>query len=211
MDNINAYDGDGHVEEWEETFSDKYLDVEFRDRRPVVIDTGENERDYKWLIEGETFRIGGSPSSKAGVVSLEYEKMSKWRGSHESGEFHSAAHRLEVMDAEDTLISVNYPTLLLQWPIAKDPMLNQALTRAYNNWVADISSQAPDRLKWVTVICPSDPEEAAREMIRTKNMGSVGVMVLGEYNEKGLDHPDFEIIWQTANDIGMPVPSLLED
>ena len=36
-------------------------------------------------------------------------------------------------------------------------------------------------------------------------MGSVGVMVLGEYNEKGLDHPDFEIIWQTANDIGMPV------
>ena len=77
MDNINAYDGDGHVEEWEETFSDKYLDAEFRDRRPVVIDTGENERDYKWLIEGETFRIGGSPSSKGGVVSLEYEKMSK--------------------------------------------------------------------------------------------------------------------------------------
>ena len=82
------------------------------------------------LIEGETFRIGGSPSSKSGVVSLEYEKMSKWRGSHESGEFHSAKHRLEVMDAEDTLISVNYPTLLLQWPVAKDPKLNQALTRS---------------------------------------------------------------------------------
>ena len=51
----------------------------------------------------------------------------------------------------------------------------------------------------------SDPEEAAREMIRTQKMGSVGLMVLGDYNEKGLDHPDFEIIWQTANDIGMPV------
>lgn len=205
LSNINAFDGDGHVEEWEETWSDKYLDPEFRDRRPVVVDTGENERDYKWNIEGELFRIGGSPSSKNGVVSLEYEKMSQWRGTHESGEFHSAKHRLDVMDAEDTLVSVNYPTLLLQWPIAKDPKLNQALTRSYNNWVADISSQAPDRLKWVTVICPSDPEEAAREMIRTQKMGSVGVMVLGEYNEKGLDHPDFEIIWQTANDIGMPV------
>lgn len=203
--NINAFDGDGHVEEWEETFSDRYLERAFRDRRPTVVETGEFEHDYKWNIEGELFRIGGSPASKDGVVSTEYVKMAKWRGPHESGEFHSAKDRLAVMDAEDTLISINYPTLLLQWPIARDPRLNQALTRSYNNWVADISSQAPDRLKWVTVICPSDPEEAAREMIRTQKMGSVGVMVLGDYDEKSLDHPDFDIIWKTANDIGMPV------
>jgi predicted TIM-barrel fold metal-dependent hydrolase len=205
MGDINAYDGDGHVEEWEETFSDKYLEPEFRDRRPVVVETGEYEHDYKWLIDGETMRIGGSPSSKGGVVSDEYVKMAKWRGSHESGEFHTAKDRLAVMDAEDTWLSVNYPTLFLQWPVAKDPALNQALTRSYNNWVADISSQAPDRLKWVTVIDAHDPAEAAREMIRTQKMGSVGLMVLGEYGAKGLDHPDFEIIWQTANDIGMPV------
>jgi uncharacterized protein len=205
MGDINAYDGDGHVEEWEETFSDKYLEPEFRDRRPVVIETGEYEHDYKWRIDGETMRIGGSPSSKGGVVSDEYVKMAKWRGSHESGEFHSAADRLAVMDAEDTWLSVNYPTLFLQWPVAKDPALNQALTRSYNNWVADISSQAPDRLKWVTVIDAHDPAEAAREMIRTQKMGSVGLMVLGDYGAKGLDHPDFAPIWQTANDIGMPV------
>ena len=127
--NINAFDGDGHVEEWEETFSDKYLDREFRDRRPRVVDTGENDRDYKWDIEGELFRIGGSPSSKAGVVSTEYVKMAKWRGPHESGEFHTAKDRLAVMDAEDTLISVNYPTLLLQWPIAKDPPPGRRVSR----------------------------------------------------------------------------------
>ncbi len=205
MGQINAYDGDGHVEEWEETFSDKYLEPKFRDRRPTVIETGEFEHDYKWLIDGNQLRIGGSPSSKDGVVSTEYVKMSKWRGPHESGEFHSAADRLAVMDAEDTWLSVNYPTLLLQWPIAKDPALNQALTRAYNNWVADISNQAPDRLKWVTVIDVHDPDEAAREMARTKEMGSVGVMVLGDYGEKPLDHPDFEPIWQMANDIDMPI------
>ncbi len=27
---INAFDGDGHVEEWEETFSDRYLEPAFR-------------------------------------------------------------------------------------------------------------------------------------------------------------------------------------
>ena len=205
MDGINAFDGDGHVEEWEETFSDRYLEPAFRDRRPVVVETGEYEHDYMWEIDGERMRIGGSPSSKDGVVSTEYVKMAEWRGAHESGEFHSARDRLKVMDAEDTWLSVNYPTLFLQWPVAKDPALNQALTRAYNNWVADISSQSPDRLKWVTVIDAHDAREAAREMVRTKEMGSVGVMVLGDYGAKSLDHPDLTPIWETANDIGMPI------
>lgn len=202
---INALDGDGHVEEWEETFSDQFLEPAFRDRRPVVIETGDFEHDYKWLIDGAQIRIGGSPSSKDGVPSTEYEKMAQWRGPHESGEFHSAADRLAVMDAEDTWISVNYPTLFLQWPLVKDAALNAALSRAYNNWVAAISSQAPDRLKWVTVIDPHDPQEAAREMRRTKDMGSVGVMVFGEYGAKAIDHPDFAPIWETANELLMPV------
>ena len=30
MDEIQAYDGDGHVEEWEATFSDDYLEPRFR-------------------------------------------------------------------------------------------------------------------------------------------------------------------------------------
>ena len=205
MDEINAFDGDGHVEEWEETFSDRYLEPAFRDRRPVVVETGEYEHDYMWEIDGERMRIGGSPSSKDGMVSTEYIKMAEWRGSHESGEFHSARDRLKVMDAEDTWLSVNYPTLFLQWPVAKEVALNQALTRAYNNWVADISSQSSDRLKWVTVIDAHDAREAAREMVRTKEMGSVGVMVLGDYGAKSLDHPDLIPIWETANDIDMPI------
>ena len=205
MGDINAWDGDGHVEEWEETFSDRYFDPKFRDRRPKVVETGEFTHDYVWEIDGKRVRVGGSPSSKAGVVSTEYEIMAKWRGPHESGEFHSAEDRLAVMEAEDTWLSVNYPTLLLRWPVAGDPGLNQAITRSYNNWVADISNQAPNRLKWVTVIDLHDPKEAAREMERTYEMGSVGVMVLGDYSTKSLDHPDLAPIWATANNLHMPV------
>lgn len=205
MDQINAYDGDGHVEEWEGTFSDEYLEPAFRDRRPVVVETGEFEHDFTWMIDGAAVRLGGSPSSKDGVEGTEHARMLKWRGPLESGEFRSAAARLAVMDAENTWLSVNYPTLLLRWPLCNDPALNHALTRAYNNWMADISSQAPDRLKWVTVIDLHDPLEAAREMRRTKSMGSVGVMVFGNYGRKALDDPDFAPIWETANDIDMPV------
>ncbi|MYA51161.1 MAG: amidohydrolase family protein [Chloroflexi bacterium] len=202
---ILAMDGDGHVEEWEATWSDDYLEPEFRDRRPRVVETGEFEHDYIWDIAGERIRIGGSPSSKDGVVSTEYEKMAKWRGPHESGEFHSAEARLAVMDAENTYLSVNYPTLLLSWPIASDPALNAALTRSYNSWVADVSNQSPDRLKWVTAIDPRDPAEAVREMERTKKMGSVGVMVFGDYSDKALDDPSLECFWAAAQDLEMPV------
>jgi len=205
MSEINAWDGDGHVEEWEETFSDKYLEPAFRDRRPQVVETGQFDHDYIWEIDGQRIRVGGSPSSKGHVVSTEYEMMAKWRGPHESGEFHSAEDRLAVMEAEDTWLSVNYPTLFLRWPLASNPALNQALTRSYNNWVADISGQAPNRLKWVTVIDAHDPKEAAQEMERTHEMGSVGVMVLGDYSTKSLDHEDFTPIWDTANQLGMPI------
>ena len=64
---------------------------EFRDRRPVVIETGENERDYKWLIEGETFRIGGSPSSKDAALSRwSTKRCPNGVARTRSGEFHSA-------------------------------------------------------------------------------------------------------------------------
>ena len=205
MNDIQALDGDGHVEEWEATWSDEYLEPKYRDRRPKVIETGEFEHDYIWEIDGERIRVGGSPSSRDGVVSTEYELMAKWRGPHESGEFHSAEDRLAVMDAESTYLSVNYPTLLLHWPIVKDPDLNAGLTRSYNNWVADVSNQSPERLKWVTVIDTRDPSEAVREMERTKKMGSLGIMVFGDYGNKALDHPDFEPIWAAAQDLELPV------
>ena len=205
MNDIQALDGDGHVEEWEATWSDEYLEPKYRDRRPKVIETGEFEHDYIWEIDGERIRVGGSPSSRDGVVSTEYELMAKWRGPHESGEFHSAEDRLAVMDAESTYLSVNYPTLLLHWPIVKDPDLNAGLTRSYNNWVADVSNQSPERLKWVTVIDPRVPSEAVREMERTKKMGSLGIMVFGDYGNKALDHPDFEPIWAAAQDLELPV------
>jgi len=86
-----------------------------------------------------------------------------------------------------------------------DPPLSQALARAYSNWMADVSSQAPDRMKWVTVIDFHDPAEAAREIARTKDMGSLGVMVSGVVGDRPITHPDFEPIWAAAAETDMSV------
>ena len=82
----------------------------------------------------------------------------------ESAELRSAAIRLQQLDGENIDVQINYPTMFLSYPITYDPALGTALTRSYNNWIADVSSQAPDRLKWVTAIDPQDPKEAAKEV-----------------------------------------------
>lgn len=202
----DAWDADGHVDEWEGTFADPYLDPEFKDRRPTVVNANPEGTYFSWNIPGRgAFRVGSSPSSKGGVNARENVRLARWRGTMESGEFRSAAARAEVLDAENTYLQVNYPTLLLAHPLTGDAALNQALTRSYNNWIADISDQDPDRFKWVTVIDPTDPRAAAKEIERTKEMGSVGVMVFGVYEDKAIDHPDFEPIWTAAQDTGLPL------
>lgn len=203
---LKAWDADGHVEEWEGTFSDRYLDREFHHRRPVVVDPDHSGTLF-WKVDSrpDFYKLGGSPTSKAGVTSKEQRNMAEWRGAVESAEFRTAGARLEVMDAEHIALQVNYPTMLLGWPVAYDPAMNQAITRAYNNWMADVSNQAPDRMKWVTVIDPGDPAAAAREIERTKEMGSLGVMITGVVGEKHLDDPSLEPIWAAANSVGLPI------
>ena len=123
----------------------------------------------------------------------------------ETSEFHSAEARLKQLDVEGIELQVNYPTMLLSWPIANNPLLGDAIARSYNNWMADISGQAPDRLKWVTVIDPGDPALASKEIYRTKEMGSVGVMILGTVGNLQLDSPSLEPIWNAAADTKLPV------
>jgi predicted TIM-barrel fold metal-dependent hydrolase len=77
--------------------------------------------------------------------------------------------------------------------------------RAYNSWIADLTSQAPDRLKWVTLVDPVDPRASVDEIKRTKEMGSVAVMLLGVTGDIRIDDPPMEPIWAAANDVGLPV------
>ena len=47
---VQVVDSDAHVQEWQETWSDRYLDPAFWARRPVVV--GNGERAY-WLIDDQ--------------------------------------------------------------------------------------------------------------------------------------------------------------
>ena len=49
---LKAFDADGHVDEWEGTFSDEYLEPAFREQRPVVVDADLQGTYFTWNIPG---------------------------------------------------------------------------------------------------------------------------------------------------------------
>jgi predicted TIM-barrel fold metal-dependent hydrolase len=214
---IKAYDCDSHVQEGEQTFLDKYWDQRYRGRRPTVV-VGDTTGSLSMLIDsrahqritGSGLSLSGSPMSKDGVPSpifaaqIGAAEATGHIDTLESAEFHTAQARVEQLDRESIGVQVNFPSVLLTWPAAHDPKIGSALARAYNSWMADVSGQAPDRLKWVTAIDPADIEESVREIRRTREMGSVGLMLLGSVGHIHLDHPSLDPIWATLNELAMP-------
>lgn len=215
---LQAFDCDGHVEESEVTFSEKYWDKSYAGRRPIVVES-DTMGNLSFMIDSHAFprlsgpksATGGTPVTKNGVPSPQFQEFfaalskQKTRSSLESMEFRSAEARLEQNDREQIGVQVNFPSALLSWPMAHDPKIGGAIARSYNDWMADISSAAPDRLKWVTVIDPGDVEESCREIRRTRAMGSAGLMLLGTVGSKQLDHADLEPIWAAVAELDMPV------
>lgn len=215
---MKVFDCDSHVQEGEKTFADEYWDQTYLGRRPMVV-ASDVQGNLSFVIDslthqrltGPSITLSGSPMSKNGVPSPLFaaQMEAALKKGHidtlESAELHNAQARVEQMDREDLAIQVNFPSMLLTWPIAHDPKIANAIARSYNSWIASISNQAPDRLKWVTVINPGDVEESVREIRRTKDMGSVGLMILGSVGNKHWDHPSLEPIWATVAELDMPV------
>ncbi len=207
---IKAWDADGHVSESEVTFSDKYWEPKLKDRRPRVIEV-DPDGPLFWMIDTRSFPVRTGPFQQAGFpLSKNGVPAKVTPGIHpkdpvESAELRSAAMRLHQLDRENTEIQVLYPTMFLSYPITFDPELGVAMMRAYNSWIADITSQAPDRLKWVTIVDPIDPKASVKEIERTREMGSVGIMLLGMTEDWRIDDPRMEPIWAAAAEAKLPV------
>ena len=215
---MKVMDCDSHVQEGEQTFTDGYWDQAYRGRRPMVV-ASDVQGNLSFIIDslthqritGPSITLSGSPMSKNGVPSPLFAKQMEAASAKghidtlESAELRNAKARVEQMDREDLAVQVNFPSMLLTWPIAHDPKIANAIARSYNSWIASVSSQAPDRLKWVTVINPGDVEESVREIRRTKELGSAGLMILGSVGNMHWDHLTLEPIWATVAELDMPV------
>lgn len=201
-------DADGHVEEWAATFSDAYWPREYARRRPQVV-AAENQA--YWLIDsqvvphptGKGCMIVGTPTGY-GEVKTPFTAR-KWDADAiDSMEMRRPEARLQAMAAEDIDLQVLYPTLFLAYPLTTDIGLGTALCQSYNSWLGDVCRQS-DRLHYVALVNLDDPQAAAAEVHRAKELGAVGVMVLGTAGDRLLDHPALEPFYAACDQTRLPL------
>jgi predicted TIM-barrel fold metal-dependent hydrolase len=200
-------DADTHIAEsakmWE------MIDREMYPRRPVLVsvpdDTLYGARNAFWLIDGNIFP---RPAGRAS-----FRLITPSASKHESarGDIHIACReltdpqtRLGDMDKLGVELQVIYPTLFLVY-LTDDALLETALCRAYNRWLANACSKSNGRLRWVVVPPLRSIEESVKEIRWAKDHGAVGVFFRGLEGDKTLDNPYFFPVYQVAMDLDMPI------
>jgi predicted TIM-barrel fold metal-dependent hydrolase len=193
-----AIDSDAHVVESEETFA--FIDPDLAQYRPWVImpkgnaslpldNEGKSAQREYWVIDGRVHpkeqNIGHNTSK-------------------ESREMASITARLQHMDELEIDIQVLYPTVFLR-PMTDDPMVEYAICKAYNRWLASIWEAAPDRFRWVALPPLRSMDKVEEEMRFAKDHGGVGVFLRGIEFEKQLDNPYFFPMYALGEELSMPM------
>ncbi len=192
---LNGYqiiDADSHVFEppdmWE-----KYLEPAFKSFAPSP--------DLKIKGEPVTHKISQQVSREGAKQIQQAHPMSVLSG------FDAESH-VRAMQQMGIDMAFIYPTYGL-WLLAIDnmePKLAGAFTRAYNNWLRDFCSYAPQKLKGVGAINCHAPEEMVIELLRVAEFGWKAVY-LRPNPVKGriLSDRAYEPFWRQCEELNMAV------
>jgi len=116
------------------------------------------------------------------------------------------APRMQDMDLEGIDVAVLFPPGSGEEWAMDDPAFAAALCRTLNDARAEYASHAPERLKLVAKLPMIEPKLAADELERcVSEHGFVGMVTATHIREKNLDNSSFDVVWQTAERLGVAV------
>jgi predicted TIM-barrel fold metal-dependent hydrolase len=92
-----------------------------------------------------------------------------------------------------------------EWALG-DAAFAAALCRTLNDARAEYASHAPERIKVLAKLPMLEPKLAAEELERCVTQhGFVGMVTATHIREKNLDDPGFDVVWRTAERLGVAV------
>jgi uncharacterized protein len=202
----NIVDADGHILEPLDLW-DKYLDPKFRDRAPRLV-KAENGKEClvmdEHVVGNQSRGIGGigAVGARQGVVAA--DAMEYKDGKPGGFDPHK---RIPDMDADGIDAAFLYPSLGLFSGAIHDPQLAAAVCRAYNRWLADYCKPYSDRLFGVAMLPMQDVNLAIDEMrFAKRELGFKGGFIRpNPYNNKMINHPDYEPFWAAAEDLDFSI------
>ena len=203
---ITAISADSHITEPGDCYL-PYIDPEFRDRAPVAftheqlgavisIDNGRSVVPYGMIA------AAGRPWDQIGPnIHVGWDEL------HAGGWDPKA--RLEEQDRDGVKVEVLYPSVGML--ICNHPEVDykHACFEAYNQWLAEFVSVAPDRLIGLGQTALRSVDEGIEQLHRMKELGLKGVMLPGfpaHLEEDGdYDDPRWDPFWRASVELDMPV------
>ena len=205
---------DSHINEAPDLWEGR-LPERLRARGPRLV-RGDDGRDV-WVAEG----ISPTPlmwATNAAGQRLEGEafddhEMTITREEMVRGSYDPAA-RLTAMTADGLAAEVLYPGPLGGLGggggigAIPDPELRSAAIRAYNDWLAEFCSTAPDRLIGLALVRIEEPVLAVAELERAAALGLRGAVVNAMPDTTGgepIFSPSYDRVWSAAQECGLPL------
>jgi predicted TIM-barrel fold metal-dependent hydrolase len=200
-------DADGHVLEHPSGMV-QYMPKKYREECFQIV---EHEDGQEWLhFNGERRPSNRMALAGAGGMSLE-ERERCLTGEYRyteirNGAFDPAA-RLKDMAADNIQRSVVYPTQFLGISSLKDLDFADAQAQAYNRWLAEYCSYAPERLFGIAAIPQTDIGRAVKMIEQVRDLGHVGVFLRPNPSVDGTQFcdPMYDPLWDTLQDLDLAV------
>ena len=197
---------DSHVNEPADLWLQR-IDKEFRDRAPRVVDNIPGRPPGSYLVLEGIPPIHLSQGLGAGKRPEELAKFfqdSTYKDARRGG--WDPAARLKDMDIDGVEAEVIYTTLGFRQFWLNDAALQRACFRAYNDWLAEYCSYAPERLAGLALISLYDIEEGVNELRRCRKIGLKGAMIWASPPEdRPYSDPLYDPFWAEAQELGVPL------
>jgi predicted TIM-barrel fold metal-dependent hydrolase len=202
--------------------SDGHAAPRMRTYRPYLKSSLHDEFDA-FCDHFDELALGMSSQSKALKLSIDEDVADWWDHNyvhnHRIDGLWDADRRLEVLAEEGicgevlipdfgTPFIFGAPSVLRQMRLPR-PTAEQlrAGDEAFNRWLADFVSAAPERFAGQAKIHFDDVDWAIAQIKLAKELGLKGVMIPAFDSEAPLFSPRFDPIWSTLEDLDLPVTS----
>jgi predicted TIM-barrel fold metal-dependent hydrolase len=192
---------DSHLTEPGDLWTSR-VDPAFRDRVPRIEEMPEGAA---WIMDGVPDPIAFGFTVCAGKRP---EDMRDWLHLSEmpSGGW-DPAQRIRELDADNVDAEVLFPNRPWQAVVAQpDPVLHNVMVRAYNDWLSEYCSHAPERLGGVAAIPNRGVPEAVAEIERVAGMpGFIGLLLSCYPHGDTVISPDDDPVWAAVEASGLPI------
>jgi predicted TIM-barrel fold metal-dependent hydrolase len=209
MTDYKLFSGDSHVSEPPDLWLTR-IDKRYSYRAPAVETRVKDGKGQDYLIYegfpphpvsvGLASAAGGKHGDKAG----EQIRATKYADALPGG--WDPAARLKDQDLDGVDGEVLHPTLGFRMFWLRDPELQRAVFRAYNDWLGDYIAHDRRRLFGLALISIEDPAQAVREIERAAKLGHKGIMIaLSPPSDRPYSLRLYDPIWAAAQELGLPV------